>query len=537
MKRNAARANATRSPRFTLTSLAVEIFVIASALVIAPLALGACKFIEMRPLAIERVEPSAEIVDVESIESVEVLFSAEVERTLTEGAFSLLEDGIGVDGAVTWPGPDRLSFRPFERLERGKTYSIRITTRAEDVDGNSLKDEYTKTFRSSADSGRPRLVSVAPAPRSLVPAVRPEITLSFSEPMDTSSVIDAFSLSPDADGYFTESEDLTVFRYVLTEDLDWQTNYEIEIAEDAKDLAGNSLGIKETRAFFTGTDSEKPSVASATTAETNLPLAEDSLLDAVETVTDGVAAKDAITIGFSEPMDKRSAEGAIRVTPHVGYETGWNGAGTELTLTPTDRFAWNALVTLTVTTTARDLQGNPLARATTRKFRVNSPRSRPPRVVSVRFLNGFDVSGTPLASGLVELEPLSSFAFDAKFTDSTDAVIAFFDVYLDLAEGADLSLAEFVESFSVSAGGASITPFACQIDDAVSYAKAAVPINGGAPLPEGRHVARYLALVSNHGSRYESVPGLLTLSLAAGFADSLGNELESAWTVTAVTTD
>lgn len=527
----------TRKPMSRGTTIVVAPFVLASALVIASLALGACKFIEMRPLAIERLEPSEDIIDVESIVSIEVFFSAEVDRTLTEGAFSLLEDGIGVDGAVAWPGPDRLSFRPFERLERGKTYSIRITTRAEDVDGNSLKDEFTKTFRSSADSERPRLVSVAPAPGSPVAAVRPEITLSFSEPMDTSSVIDAFSLSPDADGYFTESEDLTIFRYVLTEDLDWQTAYSIEIAEDAKDLAENSLGKKETRAFFTGTDSEKPSVASATTTDTNLPLPEDNRLDAVETVTEGVGRKDAITIRFSEPMDKTSAEGAIRFTPQVGYETGWNGAGTELTLMPTDGFAWNALVTLTVATTARDLQGNALERETTRKFRVNSPRSRPPRVVSVSFLNGYDESGNPLVSGLVELEPLCAFAFDAKFTDSTNAVIAFFDVYLDLAEGADLSLAEFVEHFSVSAGGASITPFACQIDDAVSYAKAAVPTNGGAPLPEGRHVARYLALVSNHGSSYESVPGLLTLSLAAGFADSLGNELESAWTVTAVTTD
>jgi hypothetical protein len=526
------REIASRTATFSLASFAV-----AATLVTASIALGACKFIDMKPLEIERVEPAGEIVDVESIDTIEVFFSADVDKTLTEGAFSLLEDGIRVAGTVAWPRGDRLSFSPFERLVRGKAYSIQITTQAEDVDGNSLKDEFARTFRSSTDSERPRLVSVVPAPRSLVSTLRPEITLSFSEPMDKSSVIEAFSLSPDADGYFAETSDLTGFRYVLTEDLDWQTNYSIEVAEDARDLAGNSLGKKETRAFFTGTDSEMPSVASITATGTNLPLAEDNLIDAVETVTEGVARKDAITIRFSEPMDESSTEGAISFTPQVRYETDWNESRTELALTPTEGFAWNALISLTVAKTARDLQGNALARESIWKFRANSVVSRPPRVVSVSFLNGFDTDGNPTASGLIELSPLGSFAFDERFTASTDGAIAFFDVYLNLAEGAALPLAEFVESFSVSVGGAAITPFACQIDDRISYAKTTVPVNGGAPLPPGMHVARYLALVSNYGSRYESVPGLLTVSLAAGFADSLGNELESAWTVTVVTTN
>lgn len=502
--------------------------------------LAGCKFLSMDPLRVTRVSPEAGVVDTDSLTTIDVFFSTDVDQTLTADAFSLLADGAAMEGEVNWPSGDHLEFTPYTAFKRSQTYRVKVTTEAEDTNGNSLKEDFTHDFRASADLTRPHLVAVTPATGSAVAVLRPEIALTFSEPMDVTSVINALSLSPNAAGYFVDSGDATTFHYELTEDLKWQTRYEIELSEAARDQAGNTLGKTERRTFFTGTESMSPTVLSVTDVESSLTIQADSLADGIETVTDGVNRKDPIRVQFSEPMDRESVERAIALTPSARSATEWNAAGDAITLTPDQGYDYGALMTVTVAKSALDRSGNALTAESLYKFRVTGAGSKPPMVIAAFFLNGFDGSGDPLASGLMKLEPMEAFTFADKYSTrpaGSGTVTGFFDVYVDLADGARLDLTDFLECFSVTVKNASITPIACQVDGGISFMIDRVPINGGIPLPMNRHVVRYVACVNNWDASAAHIPGFMTLSLDAKFKDSLGNELGTAWALTACTAD
>ena len=70
-----------------------------------------------------------------------------------------------------------------------------------------------------------------------------------------------------------------------------------------------------------------------------------------------------------------------------------------------------------------------------------------------------------------------------------------------------------------------------------------VPYSVNNPVPPGLpygdpdyHVARFILGVNNDGV-YNNSPGLLTISLDAGFTDTLGNPLGDPWRMTLVTTN
>lgn len=499
-----------------------------------------CKFLEMKPLSVVRVTPDGEVIDRAGLTRIEVEFSADVDQSLTSRAFSLLEDGEVMQGIVSWPAGDRLLFIPYSDFKDASTYTISVTTQAEDTDGNSLEDDFTRKFRFSADATRPAVIAISPAANASIGSVRPAVSITFSEPMDLTSVIDGFDLAPAAEGFFRSTADHTTFEYVLTEDLDWQTRYEIVIANSAKDLAGNTLGKETKSAFFTGLESTNPTIVSVVDMDASIPIPADSLSDAEETVADGVNAKDRIIVRFSEPMDRESVTNGIVLTPTTRYESSWNADGTELTITPDPAFDYGKTICLTVSKASRDLSGNEMIEAASFKFRVTGTRSRPPVVVGVDFLNGFDPStGSPLSTGLIELTPMASFAFADKYTpESTPATvpIGFIDIHFELAEGATLNLIEFLSKFSISADGASITPFAAEIDSNITH-MTTVPYDRGLPASPTRHVVRYYAYVNNYAAAYKFVPGLLKLSLPSDFADSAGNALGSAWSLTVNTTN
>ncbi len=514
-------------------------FAIALSLAILLAATTGCKFVRMTPLSVGRVVPETEVTDVANLAQVDVFFSASVDRELTRRAFSLLEDGEEMQGIVSWPESDHLAFKPYSSFKRTSTYLIKVTTQAEDTDGNSLEDDFSHTFRSSADTVRPKVTSILPAANSSVALVRPAITVTFSEAMDVTSVINAFSLKPDAGGIFQESADGTTFSYILTEDLEWQARYVVDIGEEAKDLSGNTLGKAEEASFFTGMESVKPWVVSVTDVDTPLSVAREDPTDSVETVTDGVNAKDRIVVRFSEAMDRESVKNGLSFSPTARYTVAWNADGTEITITPDPYFDYGKLLCLTVAKTALDLSGNDLTDSVSYNFRVTGSRSKPPQILAVLFLNGFDGAGNPLSDGLLTLSPMLSFGFAGHYwpdTKPATAPVGFFDVHFEIAEGATINLIEFLSKFSVTCDGASITPFACEIDSNISH-MTAVPHDGGFPPSATHHVVRYFAYIDNYSSAYKFVPGLMRLSLSSDFTDSAGNALGEAWSLTANTTN
>src|SRR3989441_897439 len=79
----------------------------------------------------------------------------------------------------------------------------------------------------------------------------PWIVVTFSEPMDRSSVERAFSITPAMDGTFVWSSDSRVVTFVPARDLQSGTTYFVVIDPTARDLAGNTMGQSKTFQFST----------------------------------------------------------------------------------------------------------------------------------------------------------------------------------------------------------------------------------------------------------------------------------------------
>ncbi|MBI5001539.1 MAG: Ig-like domain-containing protein [Euryarchaeota archaeon] len=73
----------------------------------------------------------------------------------------------------------------------------------------------------------------------------------------------------------------------------------------------------------------------------------------------GVKSGQPIAIAFSEAMNRTSAEQAFSITPAVTGKFAWDGLN--LTFTPDAGYNYSSQYTVTITTAATDLRGNPLA--------------------------------------------------------------------------------------------------------------------------------------------------------------------------------
>lgn len=87
----------------------------------------------------------------------------------------------------------------------------------------------------------------------------------------------------------------------------------------------------------------------------------------------GIARTASITVTFSEPMDKASAQTAFAIVSPPGFNSGvfdWNEAGTEMTFNPDADFSYGTEINWRLSTGAKDLSSNALAMSMTGVFHV-----------------------------------------------------------------------------------------------------------------------------------------------------------------------
>jgi ribosomal protein S27E len=126
-----------------------------------------------------------------------------------------------------------------------------ITIIAEDMANNN--DE--KWFLFKMDTSFPSIESTS-LDDDLPVDINPEILVEFSEPMNTQSVEDSFSISPSVGHSFSWSNDNKTLTIICDEPLEYGTLYKISIETIAKDLADRGMEEKFELEFTTETESK-----------------------------------------------------------------------------------------------------------------------------------------------------------------------------------------------------------------------------------------------------------------------------------------
>lgn len=207
------------------------------------------------------------------------------------------------------------------------------------------------------DTTHPTITAASPLHGSTNVATNPQFHFTFSEPMNVGTV--QVSIAPTvtlgAPTWANGNKDLTL---QPTAALAQNTIY--TLAVDGKDVAGNALIDRRLFSFSTtgpAPDTTPPTVLSVTPTHGAI----------------GIARNASITVTFSEPMDKASAQTAFAITSPPGFNSGvfdWNTAGTEMTFNPDTDFPYGTTVDWRVSTAAKDASGNTLEANVTASFRA-----------------------------------------------------------------------------------------------------------------------------------------------------------------------
>jgi hypothetical protein len=138
---------------------------------------------------------------------------------------------------------------PSERVANNTTYRITITKNAHDRKGHYLQQEFVSSFTTIPF----KINATYPYNGGAYVALNiGTIDISFTSPIDSGSVRQAFSISPDIHGSLTLSSNSSSFSYVTNGMLKQNTKYSITITTILRSLDGDTLTAPYTLSFTTG---------------------------------------------------------------------------------------------------------------------------------------------------------------------------------------------------------------------------------------------------------------------------------------------
>lgn len=253
-----------------------------------------------------------------------------------------------------------------------------------DASGNMMDGEDSVEFTGTTapDETAPTIVSRSPAAGATGVATGQPVSVTFSEPMQSSTVAAAFSWTRGVEEvpFSMEVTDETEYTFTAIEPLDLNTLYTITVGSAALDWAGNPL-VESTWTFRTTAllDETPPYLVSSVPVNgaTNFP-------------TDG-----SLSLTFSEAIDPTSLDG-ILISPQPGEgDDEWSNGGKTVTFTPYEPLLDDTQYLLVLPEGSfRDLSGN---------SNVQS--------YSIQFTTGSSFE-TGRINGTISGDPLSAYAAD-----------------------------------------------------------------------------------------------------------------------------
>jgi outer membrane protein assembly factor BamB len=311
---------------------------------------------------IQSVQPVDDAINVSINTNITIIFNETMNPTTTEPAFSITPNVIG---AISWPDSQTMTFDPTNPLAGETQYTVKIAASATDFSANNLDgngngiadapstlDDYIWNFTTHEDI-LPKVIAISPARDAENVSLNTNISITFSELMNQTSVEQAFTISPYISGTYDWFDKNFTFQpdVLLIED----TLYSIRLNSTCTDLVGNRFDGNKNTIFDGSPDDDY--YWSFKTRETKPPF--------ITSVTPVNLAQDVlinvdIQVIFNEPMNKSSVESGFSISPEVSGIVVWSGVDTILTFSPVTTFNGSTLYTVNITTEAKDKVGNTL---------------------------------------------------------------------------------------------------------------------------------------------------------------------------------
>ena len=224
---------------------------------------------------------------------------------------------------------------------------------------DSIGQESMASWKFEVDTSPPHVVSTNPADNSKGKDAFSPVIITFSHPINKSSVSRSIFITPPVDYTIAWNSDKVVAIYPRGH-WEYETTYTISISGDVERDSGQKMGSPYSFSFeVASADTEPPEVVSMYPDDWGT-----------------LGSKDIIKIRFSEPMETRFFRKAVNVKPWFSYRLEWSENNTVLSIVP--KFLPPGEYTVEITNIAKDRAGNHIEGNITIHFEV-----LPPRVISV----------------------------------------------------------------------------------------------------------------------------------------------------------
>ncbi len=341
-----------------------------------------CGFTTVVPPTVISTTPACGVTGVPvGISPINVVFSRAMDPTTINGA-SIAVTGPSttpISGTVSFvPATNTAQFTPASALPFNTRITITVTTDVKSTSGTPMQANFVCGFTTVAAPIPPTVTALAPSCGATGVPISNKIAVTFSEAMDQSTITTSNLLvtGPGATpiaGTISYAAASNIATFTPNANLPATTLITVTVTTGVKDLAGTAMANNFTCGFTTALapDTTDPTVISTTPS----------------CGATGVALNTTVAAIFSEAMDPLTITNSTFTltgpgTTPVPGTVAYSGTGNTATFTPTSNLANSTVFTLTVTTGAKDLAGNPLAANFSCSFTTGpGPDTTPPTVI------------------------------------------------------------------------------------------------------------------------------------------------------------
>lgn len=209
----------------------------------------------LRPV-ISFTSPDDTETDVSTNRTVVVVFSEQMDPgTFVDGTFTLRQGIASIPGEVTVVGASAF-FDPDDDLQFDVEYTAQVTNEVADLAGNTLIETRTWSFTTASDVMPPRVILTGPGAGASSVRRDTVITATFSEAMDSASVIASFTVRDEGgtsvDGALSFDVPSQTLVFAPDDLLDANATYSVVVSTNAENLLGTPLASDFDWTFSTG---------------------------------------------------------------------------------------------------------------------------------------------------------------------------------------------------------------------------------------------------------------------------------------------
>ncbi len=352
--------------------------------------LGLAKVGEFDRPTVKFISPLTNERNVQPTSNILLTFSQPMDRLKTEQGTSVTGGEANIRYNWLSDSVVELIFRT--KMSVGKRYEVRLDKNlVKDGKGNFLAENYLSYFYTIGTGPFPSIATSDPVKSDNVfynwPIGR-NLSITFSEPMDEGKTNSAISISG-GPAVFIKSwnSDSTVVTLLLQNPLDKSTMYTLRVTTAATNKNGVRLDSDYLVLFNTGGLQDYPGV-NITASPLSTPWPSLNPEPAINYVN-GVSKNDVFLFTFTKPMDQYTTQNSISFSPTIDGQFNWLSPSL-LQFRPSSRLTANQTYRLTITKSAIDSVGLPLANSYITDFLVDNPNDSGP--ITLQSISGHSVS-------------------------------------------------------------------------------------------------------------------------------------------------